>query len=331
MGPELRVLISAPYIIPEIERFRNHLEAGGIELTVASVIERLNEDELLAFAGEVDGVICGDDLFTAGVLKAFSPRLKVISKWGTGIDSIDLSVAEALGIKVFNTPDAFTDAVADSVMGYVLSFARDLPWMDAAMKRGDWEKRTGFSLRERTLGVIGVGRIGKAVLTRARAFGMRLLGNDIVEVDRGFVSSIGVVMGSLEEVLAGSDYVSVNCDLNPSSRGLIDADRLNMMKESGVLINTARGPIVVESALIEALDSGRLSGAALDVFEEEPLPPESPLRRMENVLLAPHNSNSSPRAWEKVHWNSLANLFSGLGLEVPEEVLQGISDLSTGI
>jgi len=186
-------------------------------------------------------------------------------------------------------------------------------------------------LRERTLGVIGVGRIGKAVLTRARAFGMRLLGNDIVEVDRGFGSSIGVEMGSLEEVLAGSDYVSVNCDLNPSSRGLIDADRLNMMKESGVLINTARGPIVVESALIEALDSGRLSGAALDVFEEEPLPPESPLRRMENVLLAPHNSNSSPRAWERVHWNSLANLFSGLGLEVPEEVLQGISDLSTGI
>jgi D-3-phosphoglycerate dehydrogenase len=265
------------------------------------------------------------------VLEHFAPRLKVISKWGTGVDSIDLSAADALGIKVFNTPDAFTDAVADSVMGYVLSFARALPWMDAAMKRGDWEKRTGFSLRERTLGVIGVGRIGKAVLTRARAFGMQLLGNDIVEVDRGFVSSIGVSMGSLQGVLTGSDYVSINCDLNPSSRGLIDADRLNLMKEGSVLINTARGPIVVESALIEALDSGRLAGAALDVFEEEPLPPESPLRRMENVLLAPHNSNSSPSAWERVHLNSLANLFRGLGLDVPEGVLLGTSDLSTGI
>ena len=124
MGLEMRVLISAPYIIPEIERFRDHSDLGGIELTVASVAERLSEDELLAFAGEVDGVICGDDAFTDGVLKAFSPRLKVISKWGTGVDSIDLSAAEALGIKVFNTPDAFTDAVADSVMGYVLSFAK---------------------------------------------------------------------------------------------------------------------------------------------------------------------------------------------------------------
>ena len=331
MGSGSQVLISAPYIIPEIERFRDHLEASGIILTVASVVERLSEDELLTFAGKVDGVICGDDPFTEGILERFAPRLKVISKWGTGVDSIDLSAAEALGIKVFNTPDAFTDAVADSVMGYVLSFARDLPWMDAAMKRGEWEKRTGYSLRERTLGVIGVGRIGKAVLTRAHAFGMQLLGNNIVEVDGGFVSSIDVDMGSVEEVLASSDYVSINCDLNPSSKSLINADRLNQMKESSVLINTARGPIVVESALIEALDSGRLAGAALDVFEEEPLPPESPLRRMENVLLAPHNSNSSPRAWERVHLNSLANLFKGLGLDVPEEVLDVTSDLSSGI
>lgn len=327
----MRVLISAPYIIPEIERFRHHLEAAGIDLTVASVVEHLSEEELLAHAGIFDGVVCGDDSFTDSVLKRFAPRLKVISKWGTGVDSIDLSSAQALGIKVFNTPDAFTDAVADTVMGYVLSFARDLPWMDAAMKRGVWEKRTGFSLRERTLGVIGVGRIGKAVLTRARAFGIRLLGNDIIEVDPDFVSSNQLIMVSLEELLEKSDYVSVNCDLNPTSSGLINDERLNLMKESGVLINTARGPIVVESALIEALDSGRLAGAALDVFEDEPLPPESPLRRMGNVLLAPHNSNSSPRAWEKVHWNSLANLFRGLGLDVPEEVLLGTSDLSTSI
>ncbi len=251
MGSELRVLISAPYIIPEIERFREHLEAGGIKVIVASVIERLSEDELLAHAGNVDGVVSGDDPFTESVLKRYAPRLKVISKWGTGVDSIDLSAAEALGIRVFNTPDAFTDAVADSVMGYVLSFARDLPWMDAAMRRGEWEKRIGYSLRERTLGVIGVGRIGKAVLTRARVFGMQLLGNDIVEVDRGFVSSIGVNMGSLEELLDESDFVSVNCDLNPTSRGLISAERLNQMKESSVLINTARGPIVAERALIE--------------------------------------------------------------------------------
>ncbi len=326
----MRVLVSAPYMLPEMARFADVLAGAGLEVLLADVQERLSEEELLAFAGEVDGVICGDDQFTDRVLERFAPRLKVISKWGTGVDSIDLRAAEALSVKVFNTPDAFTDAVADSVLGYLLCFARDLPWMDAAMKRGDWEKRIGHSIQERTLGVIGVGRIGKAVLTRARAFGMRLLGNDIVEVDPEFVSSIQVEMVSLEELLESSDYVSVNCDLNPTSRGLINRDRFDLMKAGSVLINTARGPIVEERALIEALKSGRLSGAALDVFEEEPLPPESPLRQMENVLLAPHNANSSPRAWERVHWNSLANLFRGLGLEVPQEVSAGLSDLSMG-
>jgi len=330
MTSRIRILVSAPYLLPEIGRFRGHLEASGLELTVAPVVERLSEDELLAFAGEIDGTICGDDQFTAKVLERFAPRLKVISKWGTGIDSIDLSAAEALGIQVFNTPDAFTDAVADSVMAYVLCFARDLPWMDAAVKRGEWEKRIAYSLREQTLGVIGVGRIGKAVLARAHAFGMRLFGNDLVEVDSEFVSSSKVDMVSLEELLKSSDYVSVNCDLNPTSRALINEERLNQMKVGCILINTARGPIVEERALIEALESGRLSGAALDVFEEEPLPLESPLRGMENVLLAPHNANSSPRAWERVHWNSLANLFKGLSLNVPQEVSAGLADLSRG-
>jgi D-3-phosphoglycerate dehydrogenase len=328
---ELQILVSAPYLLPELQRFEAVFEQAGVDVLRAVMTERLSEAELLGYAGEVDGVLCGDDQFTAQVLERFAPRLKAISKWGTGVDSIDLRAAEALGIKVFNTPDAFTDAVADSVMGYVLCFARDLPWLDAAMKRGDWEKRKGYSLAERTLGVIGVGSIGRAVLTRARAFGMRLLGNDIVEVDPKFVSSIRLDMGSLGELLEESDYVSVNCDLNPTSRGLINEERLNLMKVGSVLINTARGPIVKERALIEALESGRLSGAALDVFEDEPLPLDSPLRRMENVLLAPHNANSSPRAWERVHWSSLANLFKGLGVEVPEAVSAGLSELSIGI
>lgn len=315
---KFRILVSAPYMLPELQRFEPVFEQVGIEIIQAAVTERLSEAELLAYAREVDGVLCGDDQFTAQVLAQMAPRLKVISKWGTGIDSIDVSAAEALGIQVFNTPDAFTDAVADSVLGYMLCFARDLPWMDAAMKRGDWEKQPGYSLKELTLGVIGVGRIGKAVLARAHAFGMQLLGNDIIEIDPDFVSSIGVDMGSLDELLKESDYVSVNCDLNPTSRSLIDEDKLNLMKRGSVLINTARGAIVKESALIGALESGMLAGAALDVFEEEPLPLDSPLRTMENVLLAPHNANSSPAAWERVHWNTLRNLFEGLGMPWPD-------------
>jgi D-3-phosphoglycerate dehydrogenase len=313
------VLISAPYLIPVVAQFRPLFASAGIELRVATVRERLTEAELRQYAGQVDGVICGDDPFTAEILRASAPRLKVISKWGTGIDSIDHAEAERLGIRVFNTPGAFTEAVADSVMGFVLAFARRIPWTDRELKRGGWGKPACRSLAECSLGVVGVGAIGKAVVLRARAFGMSLLGNDIISIDPAFLAETGVAMVSLQELLEGSDFVSLNCDLNPTSVGLIDAAALACMRPSAVLINTARGPVVDEEALIASLRDGRLAGAALDVFQDEPLPQDSPLRSMEQVLLSPHNSNSSPSAWRRVHRNTIDNLFRGLGLATPAE------------
>ncbi len=313
----MRILISAPYFIPVYERFKALFERAGLETEIADVVERLSEAELLAYAGEIDGVISGDDRFSKAVLEAFSPRLKVISKWGTGIDSIDQVVAKRLGVKVMNTPDAFTEAVADSVMAYILAFARQVPWMDGRMKAGAWDKIPSVALHECTLGVIGVGRIGKTVLKRAYAFAMTLLGNDIVEIDRGFLKDYGVEMLPLDELLERSDYISLNCDLNKTSQHLIDKDALVKMKNSAILINTARGPVVDEGALIKELQEGGIAGAGLDVFEDEPLPVDSPLRVMDNVLLGSHNANSSPSAWERVHKNTLKNLFVGLGLEPP--------------
>jgi len=313
----MRVLVSAPYFIPVLERFRELFDQAGIVVEVADVVERLSEPELLPYAGQVDGVISGDDRFSATVLESFTPRLKVISKWGTGIDSIDQEAARRLGVQIFNTPDAFTDAVADSVMAYILAFARKLPWMDDQLKAGEWKKIPSVALHECTLGVVGVGMIGKAVLQRARAFGMTLLGNDILEIDPQFIKTIGVTMNTLEDLLERADFISLNCDLNPTSRHLLDQDAFVRMKPSAVLINTARGSIVHEEALIRALQTGDLSGAGLDVFEDEPLPINSPLRLMDNVLLASHNANSSPTAWERVHENTIRNLFVGLGLEPP--------------
>jgi D-3-phosphoglycerate dehydrogenase len=301
-----------------LERFRPLFTAYQIDLITPVVRERLEEEDLLAYAGQFDGALCGDDRFSARVLEACSPRLKVISKWGTGIDSIDRAAATRLGIQVCNTPNAFTLPVADTVMGYILAFARQLPWMDRALKSGGWEKLLARSLSECTLGVIGVGNIGKAVLRRARAFGMKLLGNDIVPIAPDFIAEFGVEMTTLRDLLERSDFVSLNCDLNPTSYHLINAETLGWMKPTAVLINTARGPVVDEPALIEALRSGRIAGAALDVFEVEPLPLDSPLRRMENVLLAAHNANASPAAWERVHWNTLRNLFAGLELPTDE-------------
>lgn len=308
------VLISAPYIIPIIDRFQHVFEEHLLKLIIADVHERLSEEQVLAYAGQFDGTLCGDDRYTARVLEACAPRLKVISKWGTGIDSIDQQAARRLGIKVRRTSNAFTLPVADTVLGYILAFARQHPWMDRDMKAGKWEKIPGRSLSECTLGVVGIGNIGKAVIRLGRAFGMQILGNDIIEIDPDFVLDNGVGMTSLDDLLRRSDFVSLNCDLNPTSYRLINALSMRLMKPTAVIINTSRGTIIDEQALIEALQSGTISGAALDVFEEEPLPLESPLRQMETVILAPHNANSSPAAWERVHWNTIRNLLDGLGI-----------------
>jgi phosphoglycerate dehydrogenase-like enzyme len=216
--------------------------------------------------------------------------------------------------------NAFTLPVADTVLGYMLAFARRQPWMDRDIKSGKWEKLPGRSLSEYSLGVIGVGNIGKAVTRRARAFGMRVYGTDIVAIDHVFMAETAIRMTDLKSLLMNSDFISVNCDLNPTSYHLINLETLACAKPDAVLINTARGPIVDEQALVEALQAGRLAGAALDVFEVEPLPLESALIKMDNVMLAPHNSNSSPAAWERVHWNTIRNLVEGLGLQYEENL-----------
>lgn len=310
------VLMTAPYMIPFLDRFRPVLADYGIDLIVPDVQERMEEEDILKYAGQFDGTICGDDRYTARVIETCMPRLKVISKWGTGVDSIDAEACSRFGVKLGRTPNAFTTPVSDTVLGYMLAFARRGPWMDAAMKRGEWEKIPGKTLSECTLGVIGVGNIGKAVTRRAKAFGMKVLGTDIIDIDHVFVSETGIEMTNLETLLSNSDFVSVNCDLNPTSHHIINADTLALMKPTAILINTARGPLVDEKALVAALSSGQVGGAALDVFEHEPLPADSPLLKMDNVMLAPHNSNSSPTAWERIHWSTIKNLVEGLGMQV---------------
>jgi D-3-phosphoglycerate dehydrogenase len=306
-----RVLVSAPYFIPVIEEWQQRLTAEGVELIPAQVNERLSEAELLDVVKDIDGIICGDDRITKRVLDA-APRLKVISKWGTGIDSIDTEEANRRGIPVYRTRNAFSEPVADTVLGYMLTFARKLPWMDRDIRRGNWEKPLLVSLRECVLGVVGVGDCGKAVVRRAMAFGMQILGNDIVDMPEDFLAETGIKMVSLDELLANADFVSLNPDLNPASFHLMGKKQFNMMKSSAYLINASRGPVVDEAALIEALRNKYIAGAGLDVFEEEPLPQDSPLRKLDNCLLAPHNANSSPEAWQRVHENTVRNLLGGL-------------------
>jgi D-3-phosphoglycerate dehydrogenase len=306
-----KILISAPYILPVIDQYQALFDENNSEFTKANVEERLEEADLLPIIAEYDGVVAGDDRFTRKVLEAAS-KLTVLVKWGTGIDSFDTEAADECGIKVCRTVNAFTEPVSDTVLGYILCFARNLEKMDRQMKAGVWDKIPGRALNESTIGVIGVGATGSGVLRRARAFGATLLGTDVRDVHPAHREALDVSLVALEELLERSDFVSVNCDLNSTSHHLMSKEQFKRMKSSAYMINTARGPIVDENALIAALQEKEIAGAGMDVFEDEPLPKDSPLLKMDNVMTAPHNCNSSPKAWNRVHDSSLSQLFAAL-------------------
>jgi D-3-phosphoglycerate dehydrogenase len=305
------VLVTAPRACQVIDRYRRELGAAGCAVEAHVPSERFEEHELLPLVGDCDGIICGDDRLTDRVLAA-APRLRVIAKWGTGIDSIDLEAARRRGITVCNTLDAFTDPVADSVLAYILLFARQPDRMTAEIRDGRWLHAPLRALSECTLGIVGFGHIGTAVARRAAAFGMRILACDVRPLAGNGVADLGMRVVPLEQLLAESDFVTLHADLRPENRKLMNATRIGLMRPSAVLINTARGPLVDEGALASALKEGRLAGAALDVFEVEPLPATSALRELPNVYLAPHNSNSSPGAAERVHANTIRNVLDRL-------------------
>jgi len=186
--------------------------------------------------------------------------------------------------------------------------------MDTDVKKHIWEKRNLVSLYECTLGIIGLGNIGQAIARKASSFGIRILGHDPCEPPKEFLDSVSIELVSKDFLLSKSDFITLNCDLNDSSLHILSTIEFTNMAKKPYIINAARGPLIDEIALVKALKDGKIKGAALDVFEDEPLPPTSELRSLENVLLAPHNSNSSPDAWEKVHEQTLNNLLVGLGI-----------------
>lgn len=307
-----KVLISTTYFQDALPAYMERMGELGITTVVPRVCERLSEEELLLLVRDIDGAICGDDRFSDRVFAA-APRLKILVKWGTGIDSIDCEAAARRGIVVKNSPDAFSVPVAETAFAFLLNFARQVHWTDHDIRAGGWgEKRRGRTLAESTLGIIGVGNIGTAVARRAHAFGMRLLGYDAVAPDAVCTKEVGMAVVSLQELLRQSDYVSLHCALSTTTRHLIDRVALAHMQPHAVIVNTARGALIDERALVDALTSGQIAGAGLDVFEVEPLPADSPLRSLPNVMLSPHNANTSPRYWQRVNEHSFAQLVDGL-------------------
>ena len=270
--------------------FADELEAAGVRLFFEPVEQALGEAELLTLFARrgFDAWIAGDDEVTDAVLAAATPRLGLIAKWGVGLDSFDLGAAERRGVRVRNTPGAFGIAVAEVAVGYLLMLSRHLLTIDAAVRAGGWPKPEGRGLAGACVGIIGLGAIGRATAERLEPFGCRLLGTDPAAA----AAPDGVEAVPLDRLLAEADHVVLSCPLNPATRHLIDAGAIGRMKPTATVVNVARGPVVDEPALIAALEEGRLAGAALDVFEEEPLPADSPLRSIDGVILGSHNANN---------------------------------------
>ena len=282
------ILITARYfaVDPEplelLERNDCVITHADIDWTVGDA--NVTQTRAIELLRDADGAIISSMPVTDAVL-AETPRLKVIALRGVGYDSVDVAAATARGIPVAVAP-GFTDSVADYVFGLLLTAARQVTLADRLVRGRRWEVLVSTNIAGKTMGIIGLGRIGKAVARRARGFDMSILAADVVQ-DEEFASRYGVQYVPLDTLLRRSDVVSINAPLQGDTRHLIDARALASMKPTAYLINTARGDLVDEAALAEALRAGRLAGAGLDVFQDEPLQ-DSPLRGLENVVLSPH-------------------------------------------
>ena len=302
-----KILVTAPYLQLEWGKYKHLL--NDYEIVIPPVSERFEEADMLRIlTPDIDGIICGDDRITEKVIDNAS-NLKVIVKWGTGIDSINRKYAESKGIPVRNTPDAFITPVTESTIGLMLSIVRRIDENNRKMHEGKWEKIRAFTLFELTIGIIGYGRIGSAVAGKLKTFTDNVIWNDIKTDDE--LNPEGEFSGkrvTLSELLHRSDIITVHCDLNPTSRHLISEEKILQMKDGVILINTARGPVVNEPDIEKYLKTGKIGFAGLDVFEKEPLPENSFLRSCDRCILLSHNTNSSPLHWERVHLNSIKML-----------------------
>lgn len=304
---EYRLLVTCPLITDSIDEYADRLSAHGIGYDVVEVDQQLSESALIDCIEPYDAILAGDDELTAEVFRR-APNLKVVSKWGIGTDNIDTAAAADFGVTVTNTPGAFSDEVADVVAGYAVMLTRQLHQIDAAVRAGDWQSPRGTSLHGKTCGIVGVGSIGRAVARRFDAMGMNILANDVVEFADTLPLEVDIDTAGKEELFERSDIVTLHCPLTPETADLVDAEALNLLGSDGYLINTARGGLVVQDDLVAALEDGTIAGAALDVYEEEPLRPSSPLTELENVVLGSHNAQNTIEAVQEVNERAVRNV-----------------------
>ncbi len=284
----------------------DNLSQAGIEVLEAVPDFRvsrgpLTREEALQAAADADALIVRSATKVNAEFLAAAPKLKCIARAGVGVDNVDLKAASARGIPVMNTPGGNTNATAEHTLGLMLALARQIPAAHQSLAEGRWDRKqfVGAELRGKTLGIVGLGRVGQRVACLGLAFGMAVLAYDPNKTAADF-ERVGVAAVSLQDLLARSDYVSLHAPANAETRNMINAESIAGMKDGARLINTARGALVDTQALADAIRSGKLAGAAVDVYEEEPPPADHPLLGLERVVHTPHLGASTQEAQVQV-------------------------------
>ncbi|NBO91063.1 MAG: hydroxyacid dehydrogenase [Planctomycetia bacterium] len=289
-----RVLIAPATLATVKSSFLDVLQKGGFEIVYHGVNAQLNEEQTIHHLKGIDASLAGSEPYTDRVLAA-NPQLRVIARVGVGYDAVDLDAATRHNVAVTFAPNTNQGSVAEHTFTLMLALAKNLIPQHLGTAAGRWPRGSTIPLRGQTLGLVGLGRIGKAMTTRAQAFGMTVVGHDPF-ADQEWAKQVGVELLSLEALLSRSDYVSLHLPAIPSTKHTINARTLGLMKQTAFLLNTARGAVIDESALIEVLKAKKIAGAGLDVFEEEPPSPDNPLLKMDNVVLTPHAAGTDYRS-----------------------------------
>jgi phosphoglycerate dehydrogenase-like enzyme len=293
MAERPRVLVTS-WLVQENDPALEVLRAAGCEVVMARTPRPRSAEQMVEALKGIDGVVAGSDNYSAPVIAA-ADRLKVIVRVGVGYDTVDTAAATARGIQVGTTPGTNQHAVADYAFGLVLALARNIVPHHVTTAAGQWTRRPGPDVWSKTIGIVGAGAIGRGVARRARGFDMTVLAHDVAP-DQEWARRTGVAYVEVDELLRSSDFVTLHAPLLPSTRRLINAERLALMRPTSYLVNTARGELVDLEALAAALETGRLAGAAIDVFPQEPPPPDHPILRAPNVILSPHVAGLSIEA-----------------------------------
>ncbi|OAA83360.1 phosphoglycerate dehydrogenase [Clostridium ljungdahlii] len=285
------------------------LKQKGFELVVNPYGRILTQDEMIKEVSDVDGIIIGVDPLNAEVLK-HAKKLKVISKYGVGTDNIDLDYAKNNNITVTIAKGANSDAVADYAFALMISVARKIVPIDRGCRKLDWSKVTSIGMHGKTLGLIGLGNIGKGVAKRANGFGMKILAYDVYK-DKEFASKNNVEYVTIEKILKESDFISIHLPLTKETKYIIGEKELNMMKENAVIVNTARGGLIDENALYDALKNNKIWGAGIDVFEQEP-PKNKELLDLNNIVVGSHCAASTFEAVDNMGIMAANNIIENI-------------------